>query len=92
MSIFGAHTFGFGEIKIVGDILATGQVNGKMVVKGRLRPETTGATQESFPLFRCPGCKRSGTIDEDQFHGRVSIQCPFEDCSYHETKDWSQDA
>lgn len=50
-----------------------------------LRPEVAGATRESFPLFRCPGCKRTGDIDFDQFIGKVSILC---DCGYHETKDW----
>lgn len=59
---------------------------------GVLRPDQIGTNKESFPLFRCPGCKRSGTIDEDQFHGRVSIQCPLEGCNYHETKDWSKEA
>ena len=46
-----------------------------------------GATDESFPLFRCPGCKHVGDIDDDQFHGRVSIDCT--NCDYHETQDWS---
>ena len=56
---------------------------------GNLRLDVIGATQESFALFRCPSCKSSGLIDDDQFHGRVSIQCETEGCSYHETKDWS---
>ena len=58
-------------------------------MSGVLKPDVVGATQESFPLFRCPKCKCSGVIDEDQFHGRVSIQCPHESCDYHETKDWA---
>lgn len=56
---------------------------------GYLRAGVIGATAESFPLFRCPKCLRTGTIDDDQFHGRVSIQCPREGCDYHETTDWS---
>lgn len=55
-------------------------------MSGFLRRGTVGATAESFPLFRCPGCGLVGEIDEDQFHGRVSIVCP---CGYHETRDWS---
>ena len=55
---------------------------------GTLRPEVIGTNQEAFPLFRCPRCRRTGEIDEEQFEGRVSIQCPFEGCNYHETKDW----
>ena len=57
---------------------------------GILRPDVIGATRESFPLFRCPQCKHSGFIDEDQFHGRVSIVCPTPDCTYHETKAWDK--
>ncbi len=51
-----------------------------------LRPDVIGATKDSFPLFRCPKCRCTGSIDEDQFHGRVSIICAF--CDYHETHDW----
>ena len=62
---------------------------------GILKADQIGATADSFPLFRCPVCHESGFIDDDQFHGRVSIQCPTIDrcdehgCTYHETKDWS---
>lgn len=35
--------------------------------------------------FRCPKCGLLGTIDEDQAHGRVSIQCVTLDCDFHET-------
>lgn len=33
--------------------------------------------------FKCPGCQQWGDIDNDQFHGQVSIDCP--NCEYHET-------
>jgi hypothetical protein len=59
------------------------------MIVGVLPPDIIGTTQEAFPLFRCPNCKRTGTIDEDQFHGRVSVMCGS--CDYHETKDWSKD-
>lgn len=35
--------------------------------------------------IRCPGCGQVGMIDEDQYKGRVSIQCT--NCPYHETHD-----
>lgn len=54
-----------------------------------LGPEVIGATPESFPWFRCPGCKGVGTIDDDQFHGRQSIDCT--NCEYHEKQDWSKE-
>ena len=62
----------------------------RRVGTGLLRPDVLGATRESFPLFRCPKCRQTGFIDEDQFHGRVSIVCPTEGCGYHETKAWNE--
>lgn len=56
-------------------------------MKGLLRSGVVGATAESFPLFRCPGCKQSGLIDEDQYYGRVSVECV---CGWHVTRDWSE--
>lgn len=32
--------------------------------------------------FRCPGCKGMGLIDDDQYYGRVSIDCT--NCESHE--------
>lgn len=36
---------------------------------------------------QCPECDLVGAIDYEQFAGAVSIDCPNEDCSYHETHD-----
>lgn len=33
--------------------------------------------------MKCPGCEAWGFIDDDQYHGRVSIDCL--ECDYHET-------
>lgn len=33
--------------------------------------------------LKCPGCGQWGFIDDDQFNGRVSIDCL--DCEFHET-------
>jgi len=35
--------------------------------------------------LKCPGCGQWGDIDEDQYHGSVSIECPNEKCSFHAT-------
>ena len=35
--------------------------------------------------LQCPKCKIWATIDDDQFHGRVSLDCPTESCDFHET-------
>ena len=33
-------------------------------------------------MFVCPGCGVMGKIDQDQYEGRVSIQCP--ECDFYE--------
>ena len=47
-------------------------------------------------MIRCPACGHEGIIDDDQFHGRVSINhddCGRQwkpslcDCTWHETHD-----
>ncbi len=38
-------------------------------------------------IAQCPGCGLEARIDDDQYHGRVSIDCPA--CPYHETHDLS---
>ena len=66
-------------------------INGREQVKvGVLHPMVLGATQESYPLFRCPKCMDVGYIDADQFHGRTSVVCSVDGCGYHEARDWSQ--
>jgi hypothetical protein len=47
--------------------------------------------QPSLLVFVCPQCKGRGEIDDDQYHGRVSILCQGTGCTYHETKDWSKE-
>ena len=53
----------------------------------KLYPERVGASEESYPLFRCPKCKCIGIVDWEQFRGVVSIEC-YNNCGYHETIDW----
>jgi hypothetical protein len=43
------------------------------------------ATRESYALVVCPQCETHGLVDQDQFEGRVSMQCAV--CPYHETHD-----
>lgn len=38
---------------------------------------------------QCPCCGQWADIDEDQFHGRVSMLCATAGCSFHETHDLS---
>lgn len=39
----------------------------------------------------CPNCGGEAFLDDDQFHGRVSTQCPFVGCTFHKTVDWSKE-
>lgn len=37
--------------------------------------------------LRCPRCRHWGDIDDDQLHGRVSIDHTGQGCTFHETHD-----
>lgn len=59
------------------------------VPEGRLRLMGT-----SRWYLQCPKCGKWGGIDDDQLHGRVSVDhtryndgTPH-DCTFHETRDW----
>jgi hypothetical protein len=41
-------------------------------------------------ILACPKCGQKGLLDNDQFHGRVSVMCPNDECDYHETHDFSK--
>lgn len=48
--------------------------------------------------LRCPGCDEWADIDDDQLHGRMSVEhsagsddqgfAASSGCGYHETRDW----
>ncbi len=38
----------------------------------------------------CPGCKQSAQMDPDQWNGTVSLDCPSDGCTYHETHSFSK--
>lgn len=42
-------------------------------------------------LFECPGCKQWSTLDDDQWHGRVSVDHASMGCpgGYHEIHDFA---
>ncbi len=42
-------------------------------------------------LLECPGCGQWATLDDDQFHGRVSVDHAADGCpgGYHETHDYA---
>jgi len=46
-------------------------------------------SEKRYAEFKCPDCDLVGTIDEDQYFGRVSILCPR--CSFHGTRDFSKE-
>lgn len=57
-----------------------------IVLRGPIK-HTEGEATYLVWWVRCPGCGVEAMIDEDQFHGRVSMECVF--CSYHQTHDLS---
>ncbi len=40
-------------------------------------------------FVKCPGCGLVARVDQEQFEGKVSIDCP--ECPYHETHDLRQE-
>jgi len=42
-------------------------------------------------LLACPGCGEWGTLDDDQLHGRISVDHAFDGCpaGYHEMHDFA---
>jgi hypothetical protein len=41
---------------------------------------------QAVTKLQCPKCGIWGDIDDDQLHGRISVDCP--ECDYHETHNW----
>ena len=39
--------------------------------------------------LKCPDCGKWADLDDDQYHGRVSVDHSNEQCGYHETFDFS---
>lgn len=58
---------------------------------GRFR-KVGGPTVEFLDrwLFECPGCQQWAYLDDDQWHGRVSVDHAADGCpgGYHETHDY----
>ncbi len=46
------------------------------------------STNKEFATFNCPKCNLYGTIDKDQYEGKISIQCP--NCDFHKTINFRQ--
>jgi hypothetical protein len=63
--------------------------------QGRLR--TIKRDGEPVVQLQCPQCGRWGDIDDDQLHGRVSVDHTDVHrgetlCTFHETRDWKSTA
>lgn len=57
---------------------------------GRLRTVTRDGAQ--VVELECPGCGIWAALDDDQLHGRVSVDHAAQGCpgGYHETHDFSE--
>lgn len=40
--------------------------------------------------LRCPSCGTFADIDDDQYRGRVSVECGTPGCAFHETHNFAQ--
>lgn len=58
---------------------------------GRFRKVGSSELENSW-LFECPGCGQWAYLDDDQWHGRVSVDHASQGClgGYHETHDYAQ--
>jgi hypothetical protein len=59
------------------------------------RGELRCRIRDGSPVYqlRCPGCGVWGDIDDDQRHGRVSVDhTNMDGCTFHETRDWQHTA
>lgn len=67
----------------------TGKEPGLIPVRGlwSARLRTVRRDGEIVWQFRCPSCGEWGDIDDDQLHGRVSIDHTDTGCEFHETHD-----
>jgi hypothetical protein len=39
--------------------------------------------------LRCPGCGIYADVDDDQWRGRVSVECATPGCTFHETHNFA---
>ncbi len=54
----------------------------------RSRKRLEGGQSRLIKQARCPQCGIWADLDEDQYHGRVSMLC---ECGYHETYNFQED-
>ena len=59
----------------------------RLLRRGVLKPITRIITRDTNPVrqAQCPGCGIWADVDDDQWSGRVSMDCA--ECDYHETHD-----
>jgi uncharacterized C2H2 Zn-finger protein len=67
----------------------TGKEPGLIAVGGlsSARLRSVRRDGEIIWTFRCPSCGEWGDADDDQLHGRVSIDHTDTGCEFHETHD-----
>ncbi len=55
-----------------------------------MKYELKQVVRDGKPIWtlKCPKCKQWGSIDDDQFHGRVSVACL---CTFHKTVNFKEE-
>lgn len=63
------------------------QLNDRFTVRHVSRD---GSPTLNVTKIRCPSCRTFGEVDQDQWQGRVSIECSTPGCTFHETHNFAQ--
>lgn len=67
------------------------EINGRFAIRHTKQITRTPLGDSESPLIRlrCPSCGTFAEIDEDQYRGRVSVECSTAGCAFHETHNFA---
>jgi len=67
------------------------EINDRFTVRHAKRITRTPLGDSESPLIklRCPACGIFAEMDDDQYHGRVSVECAAPGCVFHETHNFA---
>jgi len=61
------------------------------MTEGVLNLRVVSRDGEQVVKLQCPGCGQWCDLDDDQYHGRVSVWHDVPGCGYHQTVDFEND-
>ena len=67
------------------------QITDRFTLRHLKRIERTPLGDSVSPLIklRCPLCGTFADLDDDQYHGRISVECATPGCTFHESHNFS---